>query len=83
MLMVFKDIGEGHYVRKTVSSINSDSDGNSQNEGFNTNERGVVTESQDFTIQLNNVAVITPNRDIIVPNLTLQVMTLQALLNLT
>lgn len=80
MLMVFKDIGEGHYVRKTVSSMNDDND-ELQNEGLDTNERGIVTESQDFTIQLNNVAVITPNRDVIVPSLTLQVMVLQNLLN--
>ncbi|RDD42895.1 ATP-binding cassette sub-family D member 2 [Trichoplax sp. H2] len=74
MLMVFKDISDGHYVRKTVSKNNNINDDEGiQTGSLDINKRGNVTESQDFTIQLNKVAVVTPNGDVIVPNLTLQI----------
>ncbi|KAG7156504.1 ATP-binding cassette sub-family D member 2-like [Homarus americanus] len=85
MLQVFEDVQKGRYKRPTVIM-----DGEQQPErersailSFSNGMpiiNGIVTESIDGTIIIENVPIVTPNCDVVVPTLTLTVRPLMHLL---
>ncbi|KAK4318120.1 hypothetical protein Pmani_010865 [Petrolisthes manimaculis] len=77
MLKVFEDVQNGRYIRPSV--LMNDLDERQQPYSVLSFHNGVplingvVTESKDGTILLEDVPIITPNCDIVVPSLTLTV----------
>lgn len=79
MLDVFEDVSRGKYSRSTVTG--------SENKSSKTNSgkcqlefkdgvpipQGIIHEATDGTLSLVNVPIITPNCDVVCPNLTLKV----------
>ncbi|PNF43877.1 ATP-binding cassette sub-family D member 2 [Cryptotermes secundus] len=78
MLDVFEDASHGKYQRTVVTT--SESKHSSKNSTFRMEfkngqpvVKGVVRETRDGTIVLENVPIVTPNCDVVCPNLTLTV----------
>ena len=79
MVEVFEDCSEGKYQRQVVKSASKNSKG-SLNSKLNLEfvngipiSRGIVTESIDGSIVLEQVPIITPNCDVVVPSLSIKV----------
>ncbi|GFG39507.1 hypothetical protein Cfor_00502 [Coptotermes formosanus] len=79
MLDVFEDASHGKYQRAVVTT--AESKHLAKNGGFRLEfkngqpvVKGVIHETKDGTIVLKNVPIVTPNCDVVCPNLTLTVM---------
>ncbi|KDR16020.1 ATP-binding cassette sub-family D member 2 [Zootermopsis nevadensis] len=78
MLDVFEDASHGKYQRTVVTTSESKHSG--RNSGFRMEfkngqpvAKGVLCETRDGTIVLENVPIVTPNCDVVCPNLTFTV----------
>ncbi|MPC10786.1 ATP-binding cassette sub-family D member 2 [Portunus trituberculatus] len=77
MLKVFEEVQRGRYVRVSVMSDNENRDSRCPaNLVFQNGVpviNGIVTESPNGTIIINDVPIVTPNCDVVVPSLNLTV----------
>ncbi|GLG93600.1 Multidrug resistance protein homolog 49 [Gryllus bimaculatus] len=79
MLDVFEDVSQGKYYRSTVSGSENKSSKNTSVKfqlEFKDGQpipQGIIHETTDGTLSLLNVPIITPNCDVVCPNLTLKV----------
>lgn len=80
MLQVFEDVQRGHYQRPSIMTENNDAVRSGYSSNCNVVFRngmplinGHVTESVDGTIIVEDVPIVTPNCDVVVPSLTITV----------
>ncbi|XP_064107912.1 ATP-binding cassette sub-family D member 2-like [Macrobrachium nipponense] len=80
MLQVFEDVQKGHYQRPSIMTENNDAMRSGYSSNCNVVFRngmplinGHVTESVDGTIIVEDVPIVTPNCDVVVPSLTITV----------
>ncbi|PSN48985.1 ATP-binding cassette sub-family D member 3 [Blattella germanica] len=78
MLDVFEDASKGKYQRTVVADIDSKqlTKYNNFRMEFRNGQpvvKGIIKETTDGTIMLDNVPIVTPNCDVVCPNLTLTV----------
>ena len=81
MVEVFEDCSQGKYERQVVKTATAAKTKGSLNSKLNLEfvngipiSRGIVTESIDGSIVLEQVPIITPNCDVVVPNLSIKVL---------
>ncbi|XP_045612053.1 ATP-binding cassette sub-family D member 2 isoform X1 [Procambarus clarkii] len=78
MLEVFEDVQKGRYKRPAVMTEGEEQPERERSALLTFHNgmpviNGVVTESADGTIIINNVPIVTPNCDVVVPSLTITV----------